>query len=334
MAWAHDGSIEKAIKILHGAKVTGANAVSIHVTDMPTYMVPYYGRGEGKVSAGREHLDIYKYLERINLSCENWKSFALEARKLNIDLCVMANDMISLNFAKKELNPKYFVISAASFIETDFVIKVAQCDCPTLFRIGGATLGEIEQTIGVFRQHSQAEIVLLHGFQNYPTKIEETNLYQLNALKEMFGVSVGLADHIDGGHIDAQIMPLLAIPLGATYIEKHITFDRNEKGEDFESALGLADFKQFVGFVRDAELVLGVKNWSALSPATLRYRGVSRKKIVAARNIEKDKAIEKSDVVFKRSDVGLQPDQLGYIIGRRTSENIQENDAITLEKLV
>ena len=96
MAWAHDGSLDKAIRIMRAAAEAGANAIGIHITDIPNYMVPHYGSGEGRVSAGKENLQVYQYLQDINLSNDDWSAFSKEAKALDIKLCVMPNDYSSL----------------------------------------------------------------------------------------------------------------------------------------------------------------------------------------------------------------------------------------------
>jgi N,N'-diacetyllegionaminate synthase len=334
MAWAHDGSPGKAIAIMKAARDSGADAIGIHITCMEDYMVPYYGSGEGRVSAGKEHLAVYKYLDDINPSVDDWTSFAKEARSVGIKLCVMANDHASLKFCEASIQPDYYVLSAAAFVEVAFIDAVAATGRATLFRIGGATLGEVEATINRFRSRSQAEVALLHGFQNYPTKLEDTNVAQLATLKQLFSLPVGLADHIDGGDTVAKTVPILALALGATYLEKHITFNRDEKGEDFEAALNPADFREFVNNVRAAEVALGQPAWGALSPATLRYRGVSRKRTVAARDLPAGTVLAAGDFNFKRADVGIGPDQAAILIGRTLKNALVTNDGITLEDLL
>ncbi|HAT2115959.1 TPA: N-acetylneuraminate synthase family protein [Legionella pneumophila] len=334
MAWAHDGQLAKAIKIMKAAKDAGADAIGIHVTALEAYMVPHYGSGKGKVSEGKEHLQIYQYLSDINLSNENWITFSQEAKKTGIDLCVMPNDLTSLKFVHAQIKPKYYVVSAASFIEREFIEQLAETNTTTFFRIGGALLGEIEQAVNWFKDISKAELILLHGFQNYPTKLEDTNIKQLKSLQDIFGLPVGLADHIDGSSPLALNIPLLAIPYGATYLEKHITWDRSEKGEDFESALNPDDFKTFVDFVRAAEIALGVSSWQKLSEASMRYRNITRKRVVAAKSIVEGKCLERTDLTFKRSDIGLTPDMHDLILGRAIRKDIKENEAIEWEDLI
>lgn len=334
MAWAHDGQLDKAINIMRAAKRAGADAIGIHVTDMPTYMVPHYGSGEGRVSAGKEHLEIYKYLQDINLEDDDWVAFSEAARKEKISLCVMPNDQTSLEFCEAKLTPDYYVLSAACFTETEFVAAVAKTARPTLLRIGGATLGEIENTLSIFFANDHRRITLLHGYQNYPTKLEDTNVRQIQALRVIFGLPVGLADHIDGSDTVARAVPLMALALGASCIEKHITWDRAERGEDFEAALDPEGFAEFVRFIRAGETALGESAWGTMSDSAGRYRLVSRKVMVAARSVKAGAKLSREDITFKRSDIGLSPDLIESVIGRTTKNDLEENDGITLEDLL
>lgn len=333
IAWGHDGSLKKAMSLLIKSKEAGADIFSFHITSLTDYMVPYYGSGKGKVSEGRESLDLFKYLQSINLSNEDWLKLIEEARKIKMPLCIMPNDMPSLEFAENFIQPEYYVLPPACFIEENFLIHAAKFKRPTLFRIGGATLGEIENAINIFRKEGNEQIVLLHGFQNYPTKLEETNLEFLITLKEAFNLDVGLADHIDGGSDLAMIVPVIAIACKATYIEKHITLDRNEKSEDFESALDPENFKRMVNYIHAAEIALGNKSVTELSMSTQNYRRITRKRIVAATQIKEGDRISLSNIAFKRCDVGLTIDQLNAVTGRTAARDFMIDDAITLENV-
>ncbi|NCQ10788.1 MAG: hypothetical protein GW809_01280 [Bacteroidetes bacterium] len=330
MAWGHDGSVTQAIELLCAAKKAGADLFSIHITDLPSYMVNYYGSGEGKVSAGREELDVYKYLTQINLTEDEWEIFAKEAKNCSMPLCVMPNDSKSLRFSEEKINPDAYVISAACFVEVDFLEEVAKLGKLTFFRIGGAYLGEIEKAIEVFKKNGNQNVVLLYGFQNYPTKLEETNLAFLRTLNKMFNLEVGLADHIDGADELAIIVPSLATAYGATYIEKHITLDRKAKSEDFESALDPVQFEKMGNLIKASEIAIGKSYITELSAATLRYRQVSRKRIVANSDLNQGHVLGFNDLIFKRCDIGLTPDQVDTIIGRSLKQNVKKDDAITL----
>ena len=194
-------------------------------------------------------------------------------------------------------------------------------------------LSEIENAVLTFRSLGNNNFILLHGFQNYPTKLEETDLSLISNLKKMFNVEVGLADHLDGDDEFAKILPILALPYGATYIEKHLTIDRSAKSEDFESALDGKGFKKMVDFIRLSETAMGTPHWKSLSEATLRYRSVVRKRLVASGDINEGEVLTKDKIMSKRCDVGLFPDEDRFVLGRRAKTNLKKDDAITLESL-
>jgi sialic acid synthase SpsE len=327
MAYSHDGSVALAQTIVNAAADAGADAVSIHITHMPDYMVRHYGSGPGRVSAGKEERSIYDYLVEISLSFEDWKRVAQTAAERGLDVIIMPNDGASLTFAET-LEPAAFVISAAAFEELEFVDRIGSTGRPVYLRVGGATLGEIETVVERLRSTGNERITLLYGHQNYPTKVADTNLLFLTCLADTFGLPVGIADHIDADDDFAMIAPLLAIPLGVAVIEKHVTHDRGLRGEDFESALGPAELATFIARVRKAEAALGRRYAVGLSESSRAYRVNSRKRLVAARDIMPGETLDAGSVIAKRSDSGLSPARRGEVVGTRARRAIARDEGI------
>lgn len=334
MAWSHDGSLEKARKIIKGTADAGADAVSVHVTSLRDYMVRDYGSAAGQtISAGKEQEVIYDYLNRVNLKDSDWKELFPYAKSLGLAVCAMPNDPQSLRLCEK-LGPDAYVIAAACFVEEDLVTEVAKQKKPVILRIGGATLGEIESTANCIREQGTEDIILLHGFQSYPTKIENTRLRLIPSLKALFGLPVGLADHLDAESHLALDVPLAALGFGANAIEKHVTHDRSLKGEDFESALNPGELKKLVEQVREIEKSFGASSFGPLSAEEVRYRRVSRKRAVATRLIRKGEKIAREGFAFKRADDGIYPDESKYLIGRTAGKEIKEDAPITWDKIL
>lgn len=339
MAWGHTGSIEIAKKILIGAKHAGANAIGVHLTYLPDYMTPEY-----KCIAGQTLSDsadttesIYKYLEKIDLSREDWLKFSNEAQKLGIDIIAMCNDLNSYEFSKG-LHVKQYVISAASFVEYNFIRAIVENVQSIILRIGGATFSELENVVKyILTVNKNIEIVLLAGIQLYPTPIEQMHINSISTLKKHFkqtNLTFGLADHIDGNHPYSQYLPALALPLGIKYIEKHITTERDEKLEDYEAAIGINQFVDFVKFIRAAEDALGDGSINYLqNDSNEKYRQVVRKKIVAKCTIKPGDIISLSNIVFKRADYGESLEYLDNVVGKTVLVDIKENEGITLGKL-
>jgi len=234
----------------------------------------------------------------------------------------------------KMIKPDAYVIAAACFVEEDMVTEIGKQKRPVILRIGGATLGEIEATANRIREQGNEDIILLHGFQSYPTKIENTRLKLIPSFKTLFGLPVGLADHIDAESHLALEVPLVALGFGANVIEKHVTHDRSLKGEDFESALNPSELKKLVGDIREIEKAFGPSSFGPLSADEVRYRRVSRKRTVAARPIKKGKAIAEKDIIFKRADDGIYPDESRFVIGRNAGVNIEEDTPLTWDKIL
>lgn len=334
IAWGHTGSRDIALQLVRGAHDAGAQAVGIHLTSLPDYMVPDYRSRAGTTTSQRDTSappTIYKYLEQISLGPEAWRAIVGEARRSGVELVTMCNDEPSFDFAQEIGAADRYVIAAASFTEMDLTRRIARTGKPVLLRIGGATLREIDDVVTAVRAEGNEDITLLVGVQTYPTDIASTYIASLPALRESFGCAVGLADHIDGGLPEAITLPALALAYGATVIEKHITTRREDKLEDFEAALGLAEFAQLVRYLDTAATALGDGGIPADSAAEARYRAVVRKRLVAARDLPAGTVLRREDVAFKRADEGVGVEQLERLLGRRLLKPVMANTGLTPE---
>lgn len=332
MAYSHDGSTDLAIDICEKAARAGADAISIHITHMPDYMVRHYGAGPGRVSEGKDTKPIYDYLVEISLPFDEWAIVAEKAKGLGLDVVVMPNDGASLDFALT-LSPDAFVLSAACFEEFDFISRVGDAGLPVYLRVGGATLGEVETVIGLLEDADSGPITLLYGHQNYPTGVEDTNLNYLKLLAATYGKPVGLADHIDADDEFSIVLPAMAVAMGVRCVEKHLTHDRGLRGEDFESALNEDEFGLMVERLRKAEKALGPASLNQIAAASVAYRANVRKRIVAARDIAAGEIISRDAVACKRSDEGLAPSQMSLVVGRRAVNPIETDTGISFDML-
>lgn len=335
MAWSHTGSLERALEMLEGAKRAGADAISIHITDMPTYMVEDYKciAGTTLSDSADQKATIYDFLDKINLSQEQWQVFDERAKAVGIDLVVMCNDRVSFEFSKS-LNVCRYVISPASFLEGQLIEDIVRRNPDIVLRTGGATLDEVADVVKrILNVDSNARICLLAGIQLYPTPIEELHLASLRSIAAQFdqpGVSIGLADHIDGDHPYAIYLPALALAFGAKVLEKHITTDRQEKLEDYEAALGIEQFASFVDYVRTAERALGngSLDYMADNPSYQKYRLVARKKVVAAIDLAAGTILTREMLSFKRADHGSPLDVLDQLIGHPLREKKRRDEGV------
>lgn len=117
---------------------------------------------------------------------------------------------------------------------------------------GASDLADVEKALECLRKAGATDIVLLHCVSNYPPAWSEMNLRALVTMKERFGLPVGISDHTPG-----SLVPVAAVALGASVVEKHITFDRGLSGPDHPYAMTLEEFAAMVTDVRRLEEALG-----------------------------------------------------------------------------
>jgi len=336
MAWGYTGSYDKGIQILKGAVDSGADAIGIHLTDLPNYMVEDYKCTAGQTlsDSADTSISIYEFLVRTNMSNNDWLKFDEEANKLKIDLVVMCNDTPSFHFSKK-INVKKYVIPAAIFLELDLIRLMVDENNDIILRAGGATLSEIEAVLEfIYTIDINAKINILVGIQLYPTPIEELHISSIDTLRKHFNnpnITFGIADHIDGDLKEAIYLPSLALAYGISTIEKHITIDRKDKLEDYEAALGIEQFKDFINYINISIKALGSGGIDYLVNDSYKtYRDVVRKKIVASRDIKKGEILSFLDVEFKRADVGEQIDSLDKMVGNKLLKDVNKDQGLEI----
>lgn len=342
MAWGYTGEYKTALEILNYTKNAKADAIGIHITDMPTYMTKDYKCIAGQTLSVRdsseEEVNIYNYLEDINMSNKQWLDFDKEAINCGIDIVAMCNDLESFIFSK-QMNVKKYVLAASLFHEWDLIRKIVKFNNDIIIRIGGASLQEIDHIVDfILSVDKNSKINLLAGIQLYPTPINQLHLKSIYVLKERYknkNITIGLADHIDGDHEYAKFLPAIALAYGIETIEKHITTDRKIKLEDFEAALSGNDFLEFVKYIRTAELALGDGGLDYLiNPQNEKYRLVLRKRLVAKNNINEGEIISEDKLTFMRCDYGLELEHLSKIKGKKALKYIKKHSGIILEDVI
>ena len=95
-----------------------------------------------------------------------------------------------------------------------------------------ATITEIKDAVKVLTDNgiSKDKITILHCNTEYPTPMEDVNLKAMLHIQRELGVPVGYSDHTLGIEV-----PIAAVALGATVIEKHFTLDKTLPGPDHKS---------------------------------------------------------------------------------------------------
>ena len=172
----------------------------------------------------------------------------------------------------------------------------------------------------------------MHGFQNFPTELENVNLNKVESLKNEYNLPIGIQEHVEAGSIMSMITPLLAIAKGCVLIEKHFTLDRSLNESDYYSSLNPNELKQFVELVNKTLIVFGSDSFE-MCDKELEYRYLLKKSIYTSRNIKMGEAFTLENICFKRSlkSDRILVDKIDEIISLKSSINIEANKRLTWE---
>lgn len=284
IANSHAGSVSKALDLVKAISGIGCECVKFQIFE-PAEL---YKQTD-------EAFDLFKTL---TLPREAWEELFQLSRAFGLNIFCDVFGQSSLDLAT-ELGCDAFKLHLSDIRNLSFVSAIAEHNKPVFLSVSGASLNEIFDVIYSFRSRGIDDVTLMHGFQRYPTNLEDTNLSRVNTLKSIFDLKIGYADHTSGD--DERLIEHLALAIGqgATVIEKHITLSRTEGGVDHYSSLVPAEFARMLKSIRLIEKMIGNKNFSA-NHEERKYR-LSVEKIPFAKvDMQKGHIIEQHDLIFSR----------------------------------
>lgn len=190
-----------------------------------------------------------------------------------------------------------------------------------------ATIDEIKNAVKVLLDNGikKEDITILHCNTEYPTPMQDVNLKAMLHIKEELGVEVGYSDHTLGIEV-----PIAAVSLGATVIEKHFTLDKNLPGPDHKASLEPDELKAMVTAIRNTELALSGSGLKAPSASELKNKSVARKSIVATQDIQKGELFTEKNISVKRPGSGISPMRWNEVIGSKAKKDFNKDDLIEL----
>jgi N-acetylneuraminate synthase len=243
----HLGSIDLCKQLIDGAAFAGANIFKLQKRDINSTYTKEELDKYRESPFGLQNRDLKEQLE---FNEKEYDIIAEYCKYKNIELMVSAWDLSSQNFLKK-YNCKYNKVASARLGHTKLLEEIAKEGKYTFISTGMSTLEEIGEALKIFNKY-ECPYELMHCNSAYPTSDEELNLLMIPKLKALFHCEVGYSCHSSG-----LIPPVLAVALGATSIEKHITINRTMYGSDQASSVEIMGFKRMCDYIRDAEKQLG-----------------------------------------------------------------------------
>lgn len=341
----HNGSLELARRLVDCAAEANANAVKFQTfkaNKLATSIAPKAIYQKQTTDSAESQLEMLRSLE---LPREWHWELRERAHARGIEFLSTAFDADSLTFLE-ELDMPFYKVPSGELTNSPLLWQFARQRRPLVVSTGMATMSEVEQALAViahafnaeaepadvadvwlgwsdpaWRASLQGRVTLLHCTSQYPTPMQECNLWAMDTLRA-FGLPVGYSDHTEG-----ILISVAAVARGATVIEKHFTLDRKMAGPDHKASLEPSELAQMVEQIRDLQLAFG-DGAKCPQPSEWNTRQATRQYIVAARDIEAGTLLCRGDLTTARSGDGIPPTELWGLIGSVASHRYSSGEPI------
>ena len=318
----HNGSMELAKEMVRKAKEAGVDYVKFQ-TFVPKKLVSRYAdKAEyQKETTGNDQSQL-QMLEKLALTFEDFRELKDYCNSLGIGFISTPFDLDSIDFLET-LGMDFWKVPSGEITNLPYLEKIGKTGRDIVMSTGMCEIQEIHDALKVLIDSGAGKITVLHCNTEYPTPFSDVNLKAMLHIKQETHMPVGYSDHTVGIEI-----PVAAVALGATVIEKHFTLDKTMEGPDHRASLDPVELKQMVDAIRHVEAGLGdgIKRRTASEAKNV---SVARKSIVARTSISKGEKFTQENITVKRPGSGINPMQWYDIIGKTADRDYQEDEIIS-----
>lgn len=317
MSANHQQDFDSAVRILHAAKESGADAVKLQTYTPDTITLQsssqYFQVTNGTLWDGKTLYDLYKEA----FTPWEWQPKLKKiADQLGLDLFSSAFDATAVDFLE-EMNTPVHKIASFEIVDLPLIEKMAKTKKPLIISTGIATFKEIEEAVQAARNGGITQIALLKCSSTYPAEPAEMNLRNITTMLHSFKLPIGLSDHTLGTTVAAA-----AISLGACMIEKHLTLSRDSGGPDGVFSLEPTEFKELVKTIRMTEQALGTGDY--FLPERVIKNRVFRRSLFVVEDMQEGEVFTEKNIRSIRPGYGLEPKWFKEIVGLKAVKKIEK----------
>ncbi|GAB6034251.1 N-acetylneuraminate synthase [Galenea microaerophila] len=319
----HNGELRQAIKLVDIAVAAGADAVKFQTFKADKLVTENAQQADYQTENTGTEQSQYALLKQLELSEIDHKMVLNYCQQEGIEFMSTPFDSESIEFLH-HLGVQRWKIPSGELLSIPYLQQIAQFNQPTYLSTGMATLEEVGLAVETLFQAGLARenLTLLHANSAYPTPYQDVNLRAMQTLQKQFGLPVGLSDHSLGIEV-----PIAAVAMGASVIEKHFTLDRQLPGPDHQASLEADELQQMVQSIRHIEQALG-SGEKAPTDSEKANIAIVRKRMVASQPIAEGEILTAENVTLKRSDNGFYADVWCEVIGQPAPRAFTEGEGI------
>lgn len=313
----HNGSIDLAKKLIDVAADSGADYIKFQTFKAEKLVTKNAKKAEYQiVNTEFKNDSQFDMLKNLEIPLHWYDELISYSFEKNIKFLSTGFDEESIDLLESYKIDLY-KIPSGEITNKPYLEHIAKKGKSIILSTGMATLDEIRDALNIFYKYGieKSRVTVLHCNTEYPTPMKDVNLLAMNHIKSEFNIEVGYSDHTLGIEV-----PIAAVSLGATVIEKHITLDKNMEGPDHIASLEPNELKMMVQSIRNIEKALG-KGFKSPSESELKNKNIARKSIVASCEIRKGDVFTPNNITTKRPGTGISPMLWDEIIGKSAIRN-------------
>jgi len=323
----HDGSLKKAFNLIDAAVGAGTDYIKFQTFNSKKLVSKFAVKAKYQIDNTKSKNETQlEMLQKLELSKNDHQKLINYCSSRNINFLSTAFDLDSLEYLAS-LGLKLVKIPSGEITNLPYLIKAASLFDKVIISTGMCTMDEISDALRVFTKKGikKENIIILHCNTEYPTPMEDVNLKAMLSIAREFKTPIGYSDHTLGIEV-----PIAAVALGATVIEKHFTLDRSLKGPDHKASLEPNELKAMVKAIRNIEKALSGSGVKKPSLSELKNMAIARKSIVASKTIKKGEVFTDKNITTKRPGTGISPMRWNDVIGVIANKDYCEDQIIEL----
>ena len=303
----HNGNLQIAKKLIKKAKECGADAIKFQTFtagDLTSTKSKYFKIFENLEFSHNDFLELYRYAKKQNIIIFS-SPFSFEA----VDMLI-------------KLKTPAFKIASGDITNIPLIKYSAAKKKPMIVSTGMSTIEEIQNALRTIQSQGNKRIIILHSVSAYPAPIDEINLKVIPYLEKKIHYPIGYSDNGSD-----QLVPIIAVSIGATVIEKHFTLNRKFKGPDHKLSSDPKQFRIMVKNIRLVEKMLG-NGLKKCQPSEIDNRINARRSITTNVTIPKGTKIKRNMIGIKRPATGIEPKYFNQVIGKTATHTIKSEESL------
>lgn len=323
----HNGDLQNAFKLIDAAVEAGVDYIKFQTFKADQLVSKSAKKADYQIqNTGNDNDNQFDMLKKLELSHDDHQKLIDYCNEKGIRFFSTAFDLESLNYLK-EIGLDLVKIPSGEITNLPYLRKAAQLFDKVILSTGMCTMQDIEDALTVFLNENikKENITILHCNTEYPTPMKDVNLLAMLEIQKKFDVEIGYSDHTLGIEV-----PIAAVALGATIIEKHFTLDNTMPGPDHAASLEPLDLKSMVTAIRNIDEAISGTGIKEPSESESKNMEIARKSIIAKIDIKKGEVFSEDNITAKRPGTGITPMKWDDVIGKKAKQDFSTDDLIVL----